>query len=150
MEQQAQAMAHMMKMMMMGLGGFGKAFYQKYGDEALPIITEIMSRGGEEWGKVMQQMMPVKNMQAIGESLKMMGPMLDLNMEIVELSDDKLHFKMPRCPFGIEGTSRKLCEAMMNIDNKMVSTVLGKEADTKILKTVAGGDKECEVIHSVK
>ena len=150
MAEAAQGFAPMMKLMLMGLGGFGKAFYQKYGKEALPIITEVSSQGGVEWGKIMQEMTPVKSMKAVGEQLKMMGSMLDMGIELVELSDDKFHFKVSQCPIGLEGTSRELCEAMMTNDSKMVSTFLGQEIDTQILKTVAAGDQKCEVIYSKK
>ena len=51
---------------------------------------------------------------------------------------------------GIEGTSKGLCEAMMNSDKNMMSTLLGREVEMKILKSVAAGDKECEVIFSKK
>jgi len=38
----------------------------------------------------------------------------------------------------------------MNQDKKMMSTLLGKEVETNIVQTVAAGDKECEVILSIK
>jgi len=150
MEDAAKGFAPMMKQMFMGMGALSKAFYQKYGKEALPIITEVASQGGVEHGKIMQQMTPARGMKAVGESLKMMGSMMGMEMEMVELSDDAIHFKTPRCLLGIEGTSKELCEAMMNSDKKMVGTFLGQEVDMKILKSVAAGDKECEVIFSKK
>jgi len=150
MEQAAKGFAPMMRQMFMGMGTLSKAFYKKYGKEALPIITEVASQGGVGYGKIMQQMTPARGMKAIGESLKMMGSMMGMDMEIVELSDNVIHFKTPRCLLGIEGTSKELCEAMMNSDKKMVGTFLGQEVDMKILKSVAAGDKECEVIFSKK
>jgi len=39
---------------------------------------------------------------------------------------------------------------MMTSDAKMVSTLLGQEIEMKILKSIAAGDKECEVIFSKK
>jgi len=150
MEQQAQAFGNMIKLMLMGMGMLSKGFYQKYGKEAIPIITEVMSQGGVEFGKSMQAMAPVKDMKALGEQFNMLSSITNMGMEVVELSDDKLHFKMPQCPFGTEGTSKELCEAMMAVDEKRVSTFLGQEVDMKILKSVAAGDKECEVIFSIK
>jgi hypothetical protein len=38
----------------------------------------------------------------------------------------------------------------MNTDKKMVSTLLGKEINIKVPKSVAAGDKYCEVIFSKK
>ena len=150
MEQQAQALASMLKLMMMGMGALNKAFYQKYGKDALPIITEVMGQGGVEWGKIMQQMAPDKNIKVIGEMLKTMGSTMGMGVELIESPNDTLHFKMAQCPMGIEGTSRELCEAMMTNDKKMTETLLGQEVETKIIKSVAAGDKECEVIFSKK
>jgi predicted hydrocarbon binding protein len=150
MEEAAKGFGPMMKLMMMGMGAFGKAFYKRYGKEALPIITEVANRGGVEYGKLMQQMTPAKGMKAAGESFKMMDSMMGMEMEIVELSDNVFHFKVSQCPLGIEGTSKELCEAMMTNDKKMLSTFLGQEVEMKIVKSVAAGDKECEVIYSKK
>ena len=150
MEEAAKEYAPMMKLMFMGMGALSKAFYKKYGKEALPIITEVASQGGVEYGKLMQQMAPAKGMKAVGEMLKMMGSMMGMGMEIVELSDNTFHFKVSQCPLGIEGTSKELCEAMMTNDKKMMSTFLGQEVEMKILKSVAAGDEKCEVIYSIK
>jgi len=150
MEEAAKGFAPMMKLMFMGMGALSKAFYEKYGKEALPIITEVASQGGVEHGKLMQQMAPAKGMKAAGEMVKMMDSMIEMGMEIVELSDDTFHFKVSQCPLGIEGTSKELCEAMMTSDKKMISTFLGQEVEMKILKSVAAGDEECEVIFSRK
>ena len=150
MEEAAKGFGPMMKLMMMGMGAFGKASYKRYGKEALPIITEVANQGGVEYGKLMQQMAPTKSMKAAGESFKMLGSMMGRGMEVVELSDDTFHFKVSQCPLGIEGTSKELCEAMMTSDKKMMSDFLGQEVELKILKSVAAGDKECEVIYSTK
>ncbi|MCW4037460.1 MAG: hypothetical protein NWF13_01860 [Candidatus Bathyarchaeota archaeon] len=94
--------------------------------------------------------MPVKNMEDVGELFKMMETMMDMKMEIIELSDDMIHFKTSTCPMGIEGASKELCEAMMTSDKMMLSTLLGQEMESKITESVAAGDECCEVIISVK
>ena len=150
MEQAAQSFGPMMGLMFEGLGAMSRAFYEKCGEEALPIIAEGARKSGARQAEIMQKMMPVKSMKDIGEMFKMMGGMMGMGMEIVELSDSKLHFKAPKCMLGIEGTSKGLCEAMMNSDKNMMSTLLGREVEMKIPKSVAAGDKECEVIFSSK
>jgi predicted hydrocarbon binding protein len=150
MEQAAQGFAPMMNHMFLALGAMSRAFYEKCGDEALPIITEGARKSGVGQAEIMQKMMPVKSMKDIGEMLKMMGGMMGMEMEMVELSDDTLHFKGPKCMLGIEGTSKGLCEAMMNSDKSMMSTLLGRKVEMNVLKSVAAVDKECEVIFSSK
>lgn len=150
MEEAAKAYASMVKLMFMGMGALSKAFYEKYGKEALPIITEVASQGGVEYGKVMQQMTPAKGMKAVGELFKMMDSMMGEGMEIIELSDDAFHFKVSQCPVGIEGTSKELCEAMMTSEKKMMGIFLGQEVEMRIPKSVAAGDEKCEIIYSIK
>jgi predicted hydrocarbon binding protein len=133
-----------------GQGALCKAFYQKFGKEALPLLTGVMSNVGNEWGKMMQKSLPVKSMMAIAEQTKLMGSMMGLGTEMLEVSNDKLHFKMSKCPFGFEGTKKDLCEAAMIIDEEKISIFLGQRVDMKIIKTVAAGDKQCEIVFSKK
>lgn len=139
-----------MRLMMTGIGSLSKEFYRKYGDETLPIITSTAQQGGVEFGRIMQQMTPVHDMKSAAESMKMMGSMMETGMEPVEVSETTFHFRILKCPLGIEGTSRELCEALMMNDWEMMKTFLGKDLDMRILKTVAVGDRECEVVYTVK
>ena len=150
MEQAAQGFAPMMRQMFMGLGALSKAFYGKYGEEALPIITEVARQGGVEYGKMIQQMMPARDMKTAGESFKMMGSMMGMGLEMVESSDNVIHFKTAQCPLGIQGTSKGLCQALMTNDQNMIGTFLGQDVDMQILKSIAAGDRECEVRFSKK
>jgi len=148
MEETAKFAPIIMQLAMKGSGAFAKAFYQRYGKEALPIISRVMSQGGVEWGKMAQQMVPAKGMTAYAASLKMISSIMGMEVEIVELSDDRIHFKGSKCPLGIEGTSRELCEAMMDFDKSWMGTFLEQEGQINVLKCVAAGDEICEVIES--
>ena len=79
-----------------------------------------------------------------------MMEMMDIPMEIIASTDDMIRIKVTVCPMGIEGTSKELCEAMMTSDKKMVSTIVGQEVETKILKSKASGDEYCEVMFTKK
>jgi predicted hydrocarbon binding protein len=140
----------MMKNTYVMVGNLCKTFYEKDGKAALPIITEVASKGGVEEAEIIQKMMPVKDMSDVGELFKMMGATMDMGMEVIEISTRRVHFKNPECLLGLEGTSQELCDAMMSMDGKMLSTLLGKEIKTNIVKSVAAGDKECEVIFSIE
>ena len=110
---QAQASTAMIQQLLMGMGALSKAFYERFGNEALPIITELMGRGGEMSGKRMREMAPVKDMKDVAEGFNMLASMMGVKPEVIESSDKVLHFKMPRCPLGVEQTSKELCEAIM-------------------------------------
>jgi len=142
--------APMMKHMHRTQGAAAKAVYEKYGEEALPIIAEVAGESGVGSAQIMQGMMPIKGMKDIGELFKMMDSMMEMGMEIIELSDNAIHFRVSQCVLGLGGTSKELCEAMMSSDKKMMSTLLGQEVETKILKSIAAGDEQCEVVFSKK
>jgi predicted hydrocarbon binding protein len=126
------------------------AFYKKYGKDALSTISAVSAKYGEPNAKLVQQMMPIKNMKDVAEMYKMMFGMIGEKFEIVRVSDDTLHFKVSTCPMCIERTSKELCEAVMQTDKKMVSTLIGHQINLGILKSVAAGDKYCEVTFSKK
>ena len=140
----------MMEHSFLVIGDFGKAFYRKNGKEALPLITEVANKSGAERAEIMQKMMRVKNMKDVGELFKMLDLTMELGLEAIESSNDTFHFKVARCPYGLEGATKELCETMMTADKKMISTLLGKEVEMKVLQTIAAGDKTCEVILSNK
>jgi predicted hydrocarbon binding protein len=149
-EEAAKSFGPMMKLMYNEMGDLCGAFYKKYGEDALSIISKISAKYGLEFAKVVQKMMPVKNMRDFAEMYKMMNSMLGEKLEIIKVSDDVFHFKGSHCPMGLEGMSQELCEALMVSDNKMLSTLLGQKVDTKILKSLPAGDKCCEAIYSRK
>ncbi|HVP41478.1 MAG TPA: L-2-amino-thiazoline-4-carboxylic acid hydrolase [Candidatus Krumholzibacteriaceae bacterium] len=150
MEEAAKNVGPMIKLMYNMIGDLSSAFYKKYGKDALPIISSVSAKYGAPNAKLVQKMMPIKNMKDIAEMYKMMFGMIGEKFEIVKVSDDTLHFKVSTCPMCIQGTSQELCEAMMNTDKKMVSTLLNQPINIKVMKSVAAGDKYCEVNFSKK
>jgi len=128
------------------MGSLSRAFYEKYGFEALPIISRVMGEAGVEGAKMARSRLKGEGMRAVGELFKMYE-MFDLPVEIMELTDDLIHFRhAPPCPFGLEGSSKELCEAVEAREEKMISTILGEEVDVKVIKCVAAGDEYCEVL----
>ena len=149
MEEVAQ-LAPMMEDLLARFGALGKAFYDRFGKEALPLITEVMGKGGVDSAQVMLKMMPVKGMKDAGQLFVKVGASMDTGMEIIELSDDTFHFRLSRCLFCLDGAGQELCEAMMASDAKMLDTILGQKLKMNIVKSVAAGDEMCEVIFSKK
>jgi predicted ArsR family transcriptional regulator len=126
-------------------GALCKAFYEKYGKEALPIIAKVAGEFGLEGVKIAQGMLRGKGMKAVGE-LYEIYEMMGMSIEITDLTDDMIHLKVSQCPFGLEGTAKELCEAAMTGDKKTVSALLGQEVEMKIPQSVAAGNEYCEVI----
>ncbi len=145
-----QALMAVIKMLLSGVSNSNKAFFQKYGQEALPVIAAAMNQTGVDWGKLMQQVSAVRTMQSVAEQWQAAGAMMGMGTEIVSSSDSSFHFRQSHCALGLEGTSRELCEAMMTVDKSRVSTFLGRDVEMKILKTRAAGDEKCDVVFSAK
>jgi len=132
------------------MGALSRAFYEKYGEEALPVISKVMGESGVEGAKIAQSRLKGEGMRAVGELFKMYE-MFDLPVEIMKLTDDLIHFRhAPPCPFGLEGTAKELCKAVETRGERMVSTILGEAAEAKVIKCVAAGDEYCEVIYAKK
>jgi predicted hydrocarbon binding protein len=149
-EEAAKSVGPMMKLMYNMMGDMCIAFYKKYGKDALSIISAVSTKYGEPNAKLVQKMMPIKNLKDVAEMYKMMFGMIGEKYDVVKVSDDTLHFKVSTCPMCIQGTSKELCEAMMQTDKKMVSTLIGHPINIDIMKSVAAGDKYCEVTYSKK
>lgn len=145
----AKAFTPMIKHNFRTMGALSKAFYERYGIEALPIISKVMGEAGIEGAKIAQSKIKSKGMKAVAELFKMYE-MFDMPIEIIELTDDMIHFKhTASCPFGLEETAKELCIAVETRGEKMVSALLGEEVEAKVLKCVANGDDYCEVIYAI-
>jgi len=149
-EEAAKSVGPMMKLMYNMMGDMCTAFYKKYGKDALSIISAVSTKYGEPNAKLAQKMMPIKNLKDVAKMYNMMFGMIGEKFDVVKVSDDTLHFKVSTCPMCIQGTSKELCEAMMQTDRKMVGTLVGHPINIGIMKSVAAGDKYCEVVFSKK
>jgi predicted hydrocarbon binding protein len=131
------------------LGALSKEFYEKFGEDALPIISRISEDSGAKSGEMMKGMLKSQDMKSVAELFNM-WEMMGMKMEVLEISDDTLRFKAPMCILGIENTSKELCEALMSSDKGMMSTLLGKEVNINIPVSLAAGDEYCEVVFTTK
>ena len=150
MEEAAKSVGPMMKLMYNMMGDMCAAFYKKYGKDALSTISAVSTKYGEPNAKLVQKMMPIKNLKDVAGMYSMMFGMIGEKFDVVKVSDDTLHFKVSTCPMCIQGTSKELCEAMMQTDKKMVGALVGHPINIGVMKTVAAGDKYCEVAFSKK
>ena len=71
-------------------------------------------------------------------------------VEVISVSDEKFHIRGTKCPFGLENTSRQLCEAVMAIDRELFSVATDGKTKMEITKTRAAGDPVCNTIFTSK
>lgn len=125
-----------------------KAFYKKFGKEALPIIKEVCVRQGRALGLKIMEKLPNNKLSTVAKAF---SQSFDQNyIKVISISDDKFHIQGTKCPFGLENTSRELCEAVMEIDYEYFRTAVSDKIKLNIIKTVAAGDSCCDTIYELE
>ena len=71
-------------------------------------------------------------------------------MKVIAIADDIFQIQGTKCPFGLENTSRELCEAVMEIDHEYFRTAVSDKITLNIIKTVAEGDSCCDTVYELK
>jgi predicted hydrocarbon binding protein len=125
-----------------------KAFYKKFGSEAIPIIEKVLKRQGKSLGLKIKKKLPDDKLSTVAKAFsKSFDPKY---VEVLTLNDKTFRITGTRCPFGLENTSRELCEAVMAIDSEYFFTATNGKTILKIIKTVAEGDPICDTIYTVE
>jgi len=124
-----------------------KAFYKKFGKKVLPIIRDVLRLQGCALGLKIKQKLPDNELSTIAMAFaKTFDPAF---VKVITLTDEKFHIQGTKCPFGLENTTRELCEAVMEIDREYFSTASDGKTQLVILQTVAAGDPVCDTIYTI-
>ncbi len=125
-----------------------KAVYKKFGVEVLPIIKDVCRKQGKSLGLKLKKKLPNNNLTTVAKAF---SKSFDQNfVKIISISDKKFQIHGTKCPFGLENTSRELCEAVMAIDHEYFREAVSDKIELKIFKTVAAGDPYCDTIYEIK
>lgn len=125
-----------------------KAFYNKFGKEALPIIEDVCGKQGRALGLKMKEKIQDTRLTTVAKAFaKSFNPNF---VKIISVSDEKFQFQGNKCPFGLENTSKELCKVAMAIDLEYFRVAVSDKIKLKIIKTVAGGDPYCDTIYELK
>ena len=125
-----------------------KAVYKKYGAEVLTIIKKVCEKQGRSLGLKVKRKLPNNNLTTVAKAF---SKSFDQNfVKIISISDEKFQIRGTKCPFGLENTSRELCEAVMAIDHEYFREAVSDNIQLKILKTVAAGDPYCDTVYEIK
>jgi len=74
----------------------------------------------------------------------------DANLvKVISVSDDVFQIQGTKCPFGLENTSRELCEAVMAIDQAYFRAAVSDQISLEIKHTLAAGDAFCDTIYTL-
>jgi hypothetical protein len=111
------------------------------------VIQDICTRQGCSLGKKIKRKLPDNRLSTVATTFaKSFDPNL---VKVVSVSDSNFHIQGTKCPFGLENTSRELCEAVMSIDHEYFRTALSGDIRMVITKTMAAGDSFCETIYDI-
>ena len=134
-----------------------KAFYERYGDDALPIIGDIWYRLGASAGRQLRAQLPSGDFRTVAtawvERAKRHGIKMGTAKSKWEVSETLYRVTSSpgyQCSLGLNNAGRKLCEAVMLVDKAEFESATGREVDLRIDKSVAAGDVCCDVSISVE
>jgi len=124
-----------------------KAFYERFGAEALPIIADVLAKQGCSLGLKIKAKLPDSRLSTVAAAFaKSFDPNL---VKVISVSDEVFHIQGTKCPFGLENTSRELCAAVMAIDHAYFRTAVSDQIALKIKHTLAAGDDYCDTIYTL-
>lgn len=130
------------------IGRIAKAVDKKFGAEGRNLLRQVSLKKGLEMGEQMKPQCPGEDFKSVGTFFA--GAMKNFGVECeVEVKEDEVVVKAPKCPYGLEGTNRELCEAMMGLDVGIIE-ILGPNVTMEIVKTVAVGDPQCKLSFKLK
>ena len=124
-----------------------KEIYQKFGKDALPIIRDVCGKQGQALGIKIRSKVPDNKLSTIAEAFA--ASFDPKNAQVISVSDERFQIQGTRCPFGLENSSRELCEAVMAIDLEYFRSAVSDQIKLEITKTVAAGDNCCDTIYTL-
>ena len=125
-----------------------KALYEKYGEEILPIVDHILGLQGRALGLRAKNKLPDTCLSTVASDfMKNFDP---ATSKVLLLTNHRFHATGNKCPFGLENTSRKLCEAVMAIDREYFIAATDRHVRLEILKTLAEGDTICDTVYTLE
>jgi hypothetical protein len=125
-----------------------RLFYEKYGDDTLPVIRDVWYKMGLASGELLKQPADYDFKTAAAvliERDKKIGYM-GLRYRV---SDELYRMTAPagkKCDVGLEGCGRPICEAVMAVSVGQFKSICGLDVAMEIITCCAAGDACCDVI----
>ncbi|MFX1289137.1 MAG: hypothetical protein ACFFFY_11340 [Promethearchaeota archaeon] len=125
-----------------------KAMYEGFGTNTLSIIKDICRKQGRALGLKLSKKLSNNKLSTVAKAFSKSYDPKDI--KVIKISDEEFQIQGYKCPFGLENTSRELCEAVMEIDAEYFRTAVSENIELRIIKTVAEGDNYCDTIYELK
>ncbi len=125
-----------------------KEIYKKFGKDALPVIQEVCGKQGQVLGAKIRRKVSDNKLSTVAKAFA--SSFDPKGTQVISVTDDRFQIQGTRCPFGLENTSRELCEAVMEIDLEYFRKAVSEKIQLEITKTVAEGDSCCDTIYTLE
>ena len=134
------------------LAKLSRTVYEKFGEEALPLVTEVWRDMGRKAGARISKKKGINSFREGAEDhVEMVMGYGDV-YEVCEVSDDT-YFARTRpgtpCEVGLEDAGEPACHACMAVNKAQLETICGSSVDMIITRSRAMGDDSCEVKYVV-
>jgi len=133
------------------LSQMSKSFYEKFGDEVLPLIYKAWYAMGLELGKRLKERQVTTDFKSAALAVNnALHKRYGTSLVCEELSKSVYHLKTKSgnvCDVGLENSGRPICEAVMSVNQGRFKAACGIDVDMNIVKSRAIGDNCCEMIY---
>jgi predicted hydrocarbon binding protein len=127
-----------------------RLFYEKFGDDAVPMIKDVWYKLGLVTGERLKEKLSSFDFKSaatliITENLKN-------NSEKARwrISNEQFYIKTPfNCDVGLDNTDSTICHACMAINQGQFKSMCGNDVKMDIIQSRAAGDDCCEIIYTL-
>jgi predicted hydrocarbon binding protein len=130
------------------LAKLSRAVYEKFGEEALPLVTEAWHEMGIKAGKRIQSKKGISTFrEAADDHVQMVLGFGDV-YDFCTVTDRVYHARTrpgTPCDVGLENAGAPACHACMAVNKSQLETICGAPVDMEVPRSRAMGDDCCEV-----
>ena len=126
-------------------------FYEKYGSEVLPIISEVWYELGKSNPAPLRGDSTSPDFKSVlinfhNRAQEDSARRNTVPPRLEELTNSVFHYShiQDQCPLRLKG--RDLCEAIMYIDKGQIEAAMDNPVEFEIIRSAAAGDGCCEIV----
>jgi len=124
------------------VGELAKRLHARYGDDILPVFSEVLREYGHHIGVKLAKGMA--GLDFTERVIRWLDMFLRTGQAVIVRQDDLgVVVKGYHCPFNLEAGDRTLCKALMAIDAGLIGALAEGDSDLVIEKSLVEGDDCC-------
>lgn len=126
-----------------------RLFYERLGEDTIPIIREVWYEMGLAAGEKLKEKLPNHDFKSAASAFKEQSERVG-TMGTCEVSNKLYHvISKPGCGCGVglENAGRSICEAVMSVRQGQFKAICGYDVKMNIIRSYAVGDNCCEITY---